>query len=195
MNDQVWDTRTRLLAAAETIIVENGITGLSVRKVGDRAGLNPTLVTYHFKGIARLLDELVQRNMQPIMQGWEAVEPGLSLDEALEAWLKPMLLPAAFTPGGRALVVLDEIGAHGDEEQRLSVLGPMEQFSIRLRQVFAPHCPHLDDVELRARVRFISGGVLGPPPRSHGAPVLGEAGRALDDLDLLMRFSRAALTG
>lgn len=180
--------------------MERGITGLSVRKVGEGAGVNPTLVTYHFKSIARLLEELCQLNLQPILQGWEGVAAGKPFDENLRQWLEPMLSPAAFTPGGRALVVLDEIAAHGEGAVRAEVLSKMEAFSIRLRQVLAADCPALDDTELRARLRFISGSVLGPPPRSHGAPALEGQGkdgsvRMLDDLDYLHRFARAALTG
>ena len=186
------DTRGRLLAAAEGVIVRHGLTGLSVRRVGEAAGLNPTLVTYHFKGIGGLLEELCRCNLQPVLAGWAQVRAGDPLDAILQAWLGPMLRPAAFTPGGRALVVLDEIAAHGEGDLRQLVLEEMEGFSRRLRAVLAPHCPHLDEATLRARLRFISGAVLGPPPRSHGAPAL-EDGRALDDLAFLLPFARAAL--
>ncbi len=195
MSGSTLDTRTKLLAAAEGILVERGITGLSVRKVGEAAGVNPTLVTYHFKSIANLLDELCQLNLRPIMQGWEAVEAGKPFEEKLRCWLEPMLAPAAFTPGGRALVVLDEIAAHGEGELRQQVLSEMEQFSLRLRRLLAADCPHLDDTELRARLRFISAALIGPPPRSHGAPMLGGTGKALDDIEFLMRFAKAALAG
>jgi hypothetical protein len=36
-------TRTALLAAAEAMLVEQGVNALSVRRVGEAAGLNPTL--------------------------------------------------------------------------------------------------------------------------------------------------------
>ncbi|MFC3098670.1 TetR/AcrR family transcriptional regulator [Alteraurantiacibacter palmitatis] len=185
-------TREKLLAAAERIVVERGLTGLSVRRVGEAAGMNPTLVTYHFKGVGGLLDELCRCNLDPVLADWQAVRAGDPLDTVLEAWLRPMQRPAAFTPDGRALVVLDEIAAHGTGALRQQVLAAMEQFIRNLREALAPHCPHLSPEELRARLRFISGAVLGPPPRSHGAPVLDD-GRALDDLVFLLRFARAAL--
>ena len=49
-------------------------------------------------------------------------------------------------------------------------------------------------MELRARLRFISGAALGPPPRTHGAPQLPD-GKALDDPDFLLAFAKAALAG
>lgn len=188
------DTRTRLLAAAEHLLVARGITGVSVRKVGEEAGVNATLVTYHFGSIAGLLEELCRCNMEPILADWSLVPADGDLPAILRAWLLPMLRPSAFTDGGRALVVLDEIAAHGEGEIRAKVLREMEGFAHALRLILAPHLPHLEDDELRARLRFISGAVLGPPPRSHGAPRFA-SGRGADDIEYLLRFAQAALTG
>jgi AcrR family transcriptional regulator len=187
-------TSDRLLAAAEGILVERGVTGLSVRKVGERAGVNPTLVTYHFKTIENLLLELAARNLAPILAQWDGIAPGMPLEEVLHRWLLPMQAPASFTPDGRALVVLDELAAHGEGAPRKRVIAAMEAFVTRLREAVQPHCPHLSTGELRARLRFISGAVLGPPPRTHGAPSLPD-GTALDDPAYLLAFARAALAG
>lgn len=191
-------TRDVLLAAAEGILVEKGVNAISVRKVGEAAGLSPALVTYHFKSILNLLDELCQLNLDPILEDWKVIgaeaESGeTALDEVLQAWLAPMLRQAAFTPRGRALVVLDEIAARGEASLSGRVLAAMQEFSARLRGALSPLVPHLSDHELRARVRFISAAVLGPPPRGHSyAPT--EAG-AFDDLKYLVPFARAALSG
>lgn len=187
-------TGDRLLAAAERILVERGVTGLSVRKVGDLAGVNPTLVTYHFKTIENLLLELAQRNLDPILASWQAIAPGMELDEVLCTWLQPMQHVACFTPNGRALWVLDELAAHGEGVPRQLVITAMADFSLVLRDAVQPHCPHLTADELRARLRFIAGAALGPPPRLHGIPRL-PGGRALDDLQFLLAFAHAALAG
>lgn len=186
-------TRIRLLAAAERILVEQGVNALSVRRIGDRAGLNPTLVTYHFKSILKLLDELCSLNLDPILAEWRKIDPermaGRTLDELLHAWLEPMLHPAAFTPGGRALIVLDEIASHGEPALQAKVLGAMDEFVPRLLATMAPLVPQLPEDALRARLRFISAAVLGPPPRIHSG------GSGLDELGYLVPFARAALTG
>jgi AcrR family transcriptional regulator len=187
-----------LLAAAEGILAEKGVNALSVRKVGDAAGLNPALVTYHFKSILNLLDELCTLNLDPILMDWRAIDPALGtasgeLEEVLRAWLAPMLRPAAFTPRGRALIVIDEIASHGEPALRDRVLTAMEQFSIRLRATLAPILPHLSEHELRARLRFISGAVLGPPPRIHTV-LPSDGARSLGDLAYLLPFARAALS-
>ncbi len=185
-----------LLSAAERILLQKGVNALSVRKVGDAAGLNPALVTYHFKSILKLLDELCSLNLDPILAEWQSIGPGskagIGLDDVLRAWLGPMLRPAAMTASGRALIVIDEIASHGEPALSDKVLGAMEEFSPRLRSAVAPFVQHLSAHELRARLRFISAAVLGPPPRNHVGQVRGE-GPALDDLDHLLRFARAAL--
>ncbi|WP_162925294.1 TetR/AcrR family transcriptional regulator [Aurantiacibacter odishensis] len=192
MSDQT--TSERLLSAAERILVERGVTGLSVRKVGEQAGVNPTLVTYHFGTVENLLVELARRNLDHILAKWQTISPDMEPGLLLETWLLPMQREACFTLGGRALAVLDEIAAHGEGEARRLVNDAMETFVPVLREAMAPHFPHLSPDELRARLRFISGAVLGPPPRIDGAPRL-PGGRALDDPSFLLAFARAALAG
>ena len=191
-------TRANLLAATERILVEQGVNALSVRRIGDAAGLNPTLVTYHFKSLLGLLDELCTLNLEPILRGWRAIDPRCAgvheLDEVLRLWLSPMLHRAAFTPSGRALAVLDEIAAHGEPALRARVLGEMEAFSLRLRAVLAPLLPGLSSHELRARLRFVAGAALGPPPRT-SSPTPTDGNKALDELTYLLPFARAALGG
>lgn len=188
------DTKQRLLAAAERIVVRNGVTGISVRKVGDSAGVNPTLVTYHFKSIENLLAELARQNLEQIIGEWNSIRPGMDLDDILSQWLRPMSAPARYTSGGRALVVVDELAAHGQGAPRDLVMTAMDEFVTRLRMSIERHCSHLSASELRARLRFISGAALGPPPRTHGPPTLPD-GKALDDPELLIAFARAALAG
>jgi AcrR family transcriptional regulator len=186
------------LAAAELIVVEQGVNALSVRRIGEAAGLNPTLVTYHFGGLYRLLDELCSLNLDPILNDWIEIggddEEEPTIDAVLRAWLTPMLRSAAFTPGGRALVVLDELATHGEAALKDKVLSAMETFAAQLRSVLAPFLPQLGEHELCARLRFLSGAALGPPPRVHIAPP-SDGSRPLDDLSYLLPFARAALTG
>lgn len=190
------DTRSALLAAAEMILVEQGVNALSVRKIGNAAGLNPTLVTYHFKSILNLLDELCSLNLDPMLEEWVMIgrkDPSqLDRDGILSAWLTGLLRPAAFTPDGRALVVMHEISSHGELELRSKTLAAMTEFGRRLHGALAPLVPALTEHELRARLRFISGSTLGPAPRAREkAP--SDGSRPLDDLDYLLPFARAAL--
>jgi len=49
-------TRARLLDATADTLREDGITGLSARRVAARAGVNQALIFYHFDTLAQLVD-------------------------------------------------------------------------------------------------------------------------------------------
>jgi len=182
-------TRTRLLEAAERILIEQGVHALTVRRVGTVSGLNGTLVTYHFGSVAGLLGELARCNMAPMLEQWRDLPPPAAGTRAiLAAWLNPLLNPAAFNPDGRALIVLDEIAAHGAAGLSAEVLAAMVGISERVRGALAPLLPHLSDHTLRARLRFIAGAALGPPPR---VPLPGTSDLA--SAELLLNFAEASL--
>lgn len=192
-------TSTKLLAAAEQVLLSAGVTGLTVRRVGEVSGLNPTLITYHFGTVAGLLDQLCEYNLAPMRAGWQGLDGGPAADPraVLRLWLAPLLAPAAFTPQGRALVVLDEIARHGEATLRERLFAEMAGVARRLRRSLAPHVTHLDDTELAARIRFIAGAALGPPPRSRAPDSVGgvAGGNAGGDaqLDALCRFAVSGL--
>ncbi|BBC72453.1 conserved hypothetical protein [Altererythrobacter sp. B11] len=189
-------TRLRLLAAAEQVILREGVTALTVRRVGEVSGLNPTLVTYHFGSVAGLLGELCECNLGPMREAWAALDQPeaeeFDTDELLRIWLGPLLAPAAFDRQGRALVVLDEIAAHGAPEPREAVWGEMAGVATRVHRLLAPRLPWLAAEETAARLRYIAGAALGPPPRrTQGADAAAQA----RELERLCRFAGAALGG
>lgn len=193
---QSTDTRTKLLAAAERILMEQGLTGVSVRKVGEAAGVNPALVAYHFHGIDGLLEQLCHHNLAAITHDWSVVDPAATppqdLDTVLSAWIEPMQKPAVFTGSGRTIDVLDEIVAHGSQQLRDSLLQELYRFTEILDAVLAPYCPKLGTEERRIRMRFIAGAVLGPPPR--GFVRRSENNNLpIDHISYLLPFARAAL--
>ncbi|WP_336977694.1 TetR/AcrR family transcriptional regulator [Altererythrobacter fulvus] len=198
--DMQGDTRTRLLEAAERVLIEEGVMALTMRRVGDVSGLNPTLITYHFGTVAMLLANLRDHNMGPMLEDWACLEDpipagGDPLDILLERWLRPLLAPACFTPSGRALVVLDEIAAHGEGETAARLVETMSEVADRFASLLTPHLPGLDRQELRWRLRFIAGAALGPPPRARLGPDERDPAMSEEALAALTRFCRAALTG
>lgn len=184
-------TRLKLLAAAEQVILAEGLTALTVRRVGEVSGQNPTLITYHFGTMGKLLDELCELNLTPMLDVWVDMDGRATTDPRglLRSWLAPLLAPAAFVPHGRALVVLDEIASHGDEAMRNRLFTEMAGVAQRVRRSLAPHLPQLSDAELQARLRYIAGAALGPPPRSRSL----ESADRLAELDALARFAAAGL--
>lgn len=194
------DTRSRLLQAAERILIEDGVRGLTTRRVGDLAGLNPTLITYHFGTVAALLGQLLDDNLAPMLRDLARIGDPVPasedmLDTKIRRWLAPFLAPAAYNPRGRMLVVLDEIAAHGEAEVSARLMTLMGEVADNVIAQLQPLLPDLAPEELRTRMRFIGGAALGPPPRSRLSldqddPKMGDAA-----LDALVRFARAGLTG
>ena len=188
------DTRQSLLAAAEQVLIEEGIQALSVRRIGTVSGLAPTLVTYHFGTMTSLLSQLCRLNLDPMLKAWEPLQQGqfATMRQLLEAWLTPLLFPCAFVRDGRALIVLDEIASRGDAEIREMLLASMMELSGKLQAALRPFVPHLSAQALRARVRFLSAAALGPPPRNRR--LAGERGSPpLDGIDHLLDFAVASL--
>lgn len=187
-------TRDRLLEAAERILIEQGVHALTVRRVGAVSALNATLITYHFQSISGLLAELCRLNLDPMVAEWRDLEEAPGFEPLLETWLRPLVRPAAFTPKGRALIVLDEIAAHGDPQLSAPLLQAMAGIGGRVHAALQPHLPGLPAHELAARLRFIAGAALGPPPRNRMLDP--RDGRApLDSLTHLLAFATAALRG
>lgn len=183
-------TRLKLLAAAEQVILAQGVHALTVRRVGEVSGLNPTLITYHFGTVAGLLEELCEANLAPVLHAWIGIDGGPADDPhtLLRQWLAPLLAPAALNPQGRALVVLDEIASHGEPAMRERLRQQMAGMAAKVRRSLAGHTAWLDDAELAARLRYVAGAALGPPPRSRSRDIAGE-----EELDQLCRFAAAAL--
>jgi AcrR family transcriptional regulator len=192
------ETRTRLLEAAERILIEEGVHALTVRRVGAVSGLNGTLITYHFGTVPGLLSELCRVNLDPMLKDWEGLNSkamkNSSLKTILEAWLGPLIRPSAFVKGGKSVIVFDEIASHGDPALSGQLLEAMLAVSRNVQKALKPHLPHLDSQELRARVRFISAACLGPPPRVRLSEQTATM-QPMDGLGYLLSFAEGALLG
>ena len=58
------NTRQALLDAAEGLLLEEGYTSVTSRRVGDRAGMNAALVHYYFESMDGLFVELFRRGAE-----------------------------------------------------------------------------------------------------------------------------------
>jgi AcrR family transcriptional regulator len=66
-------TTERLLAAAESIVLDTGAHAVSIRGIAARSGLNSALVSYHFDGIEGLLRRLLELNVDAICDSRDAL--------------------------------------------------------------------------------------------------------------------------
>ncbi len=78
-------TRAQLLDAAEQLLVEEGYTAVTSRRVGARAGLKPQLVHYYFRSMDDLFIEIFRRNAEVNLARFEKA---IAADGSLRALWK-----------------------------------------------------------------------------------------------------------
>jgi AcrR family transcriptional regulator len=64
-------TRTKLLDAAEHLLVQEGYAAVTSRRVGAEAGLKPQLVHYYFRTMDDLFLEVLRRRAEADLAGFE----------------------------------------------------------------------------------------------------------------------------
>ena len=90
------ETREQLVAAAERVFAERGWAGVTVRMIAADAGVNWSLVAYHFRGKEGLLAEVYRRhcvslNRERFRLLDDARQRGLELEAVIEAFVRPAL--------------------------------------------------------------------------------------------------------
>jgi AcrR family transcriptional regulator len=70
--DRADPTRERMQDAVEALIAESGYAGLTHRRVAARANAHPALLNYHFSTMTRLVDQVVARKANRLIEQWEA---------------------------------------------------------------------------------------------------------------------------
>lgn len=60
------DTKTKILDAAQTLIVELGAEKASMRKITEEAGVNVAAINYHFGSKDNLISAIVSRFLEPL---------------------------------------------------------------------------------------------------------------------------------
>ncbi len=197
-------TRQRLLAATETLVVREGVVALSVRRIANEAGVNSALIRYHFGDVEGLLRELAHLNAIQIRDArnrlLDALEgvPVPDLAASVDALVLPLWAPAALSLEQRAIVVLDEIYARATATLHEAIWREFASGVARVSDVLRRALGGPDEKALAWRIRFVTAAALDVPPRSTRA---GEHPRsAIYGLDTpeerlaqFRRFARQAL--
>ena len=95
MTSSHFNTKERILGAAEELFAQHGFAGTSLRQVTSRADVNIAAVNYHFGSKENLVNEVFRRRMDEMSANRLA-----ALKDALEKHpgeLEPIL--AAFVKG------------------------------------------------------------------------------------------------
>src|SRR4029077_20802183 len=79
---KVRKSRERIFSAAKTVLDRDGLPGLTIRKVADRAGLSPMAMYRHFADKDALLNAL----MDDGLAAWEKIARSIRAADPIE-WL------------------------------------------------------------------------------------------------------------
>ncbi len=161
-------TKDRILAAAEHLFAEKGLSGASLREITAAAEVNLASVHYHFGSKDGLVRELVMRRFAPInqarLEGLDRLEARHGPEPVpLEELLRVFLEPALRIFGGPGADFPRLIG-------RLH-LEPHPDLPIWMQEIFQPvlvrfgaamtrTLPHLDRGELLLRISFLVGSMI-----------------------------------
>ena len=163
--------RTKLLAAAEALIVEQGLHAVRTRELVARAGVNISLIAYYFGGVEALVLEVLRRNLDrftarqtELASTIDAKGPA-SPEVIITALLAPIQVSAAFTPDARASMVLQEIITHSTEASMMAE-GRLETSFRPLLARLVDACPHLSADAVIWRFCCVCGGAMSMSPRA-----------------------------
>jgi AcrR family transcriptional regulator len=202
---QERDTKTRILDAAEALLVEHGAERMSLRQITARADVNLAAVNYHFGGRQALIHAVVARHLDPLhahrLQALDECErQGGAPDcaQVLAALFAPALHRSRAHPG--FLRFLGRIYTDGDPDIASFLHDRYEAVNARFSAAFAAALPLLPPEELKLRLQFVLKAVAGVIAGIDLPNLLIEIGQqrprgsALSDADLLARLT-AMMTG
>ncbi|MFF3244210.1 TetR/AcrR family transcriptional regulator [Streptomyces sp. NPDC002870] len=202
-DDQREASRRRLLDAALGILAEDGYRGLTVKRVGDRAGVSRGMVNYHFTSKAGLVEAIVHDIRDVFVDRLQAM-PGYQRMTGLEAVLAKLgqYFSSLAEPGpgvrARALLVLlvEAVGSPGDTAHaplagQLDSLRTGVEDDIRRGVADGSIRPDLDPRAQAFVLESLARGVLLQYQLDPSRARLEEIGRAAHDTVLLALATRA----
>jgi AcrR family transcriptional regulator len=161
-----FSTRERILGVAETLFARHGFAGASLRQVTAAAKVNLAAVNYHFGSKESLIEEVFRRRLDELnrhrLAALAAVEAkaGRSLEDVLDAFIRPALEQSMDSAGGAAFVrVLARAYAEHDERLRKFLSDNYGHVLREFAAVFMRLLPHLDKEELYWRLDIVAGAL------------------------------------
>lgn len=165
------DTQLSLIDAAERIFARDGFEGASLREIMREAGANPAAVHYHFGGKEGLLEQVLDRVVEPITSGRLAALAALRSEQPVGPLPVRSLVAAFLRPDLEAIAALQARGpgraalighAYGQPTEHVRAL-MYRQFdpvgAAYFPEFFAALVDHDPDV-VRWRLRWAVVGVI-----------------------------------
>ncbi|MBK1826252.1 TetR/AcrR family transcriptional regulator [Haloferula rosea] len=201
-------TRQRLLESAQQLFAEQGFDRVSVRDITDRAGANVAAVNYHFRSREGLVEEVIERYINPInderLERLEKLERRFGskpapLEEILDAFIRPFVTQVRRSEMSEMLFYRLMGRIFGDLGGALpaSVEAGLRELLQRFGKAFSRSLPGVDREELTWRIHFMVGAMI--HTMAHGETLRRLSGDASGDpsmettLSRFIRFSAAGL--
>lgn len=158
------DTRSAILDAAERLMAEHGINGVSLRTILTEAGANAAALHYHYGSREDLITAILGRHgrrnnlrRREMLDALEARDHAPDIYDVVDAVVDPLLemLHQEKEAGRRFLRFLarlhsDRTNIHLEAEKKY-----FPDIRDRLARMLAKSCPHVPKAELRRRVTMM----------------------------------------
>ena len=164
------DTKTAILDAAETLFVEQGFEGASLRSVTSMANVNIAAIHYHFGSKDALVKAVLERRLSPINQErldllnaleLSCADRNLQLEDILRALFEPALKMTGFGGDSHSNIarLIGRLFSEPSHSLQLYLKARFqevfERFSAALRSVL----PDLPDLDFFWRIHFMMGAM------------------------------------
>ncbi len=197
-----FNTKDRILGAAEELFAQFGFAGTSLRQVTSRADVNIAAVNYHFGSkenlvnevFRRRMDEMSERRLSQLRQATEE-KPG-DLEAILAAFIQPALALTYDRHGSAFVRVLARAYAEKNDGLRKFLSDNYGQVLREFAKALAACLPSLAKEDLYLRLDFTAGALtyamadFGLIKRPAGVSDRAHADKAAQGL---IRFAAAGL--
>ena len=160
-----FNTKERILHAAEDLFAQHGFAGTSLRQVTSRADVNIAAVNYHFGSKENLVHEVFKHRMDEmsekrLSQLSKVLEKDpKDLESILLAFIQPALALTLDRHGGSFVRVLARAYAEKNEGLRNFLSENYGQVLRAFAQAIAHCLPNLSKEELYWRMDFMAGSL------------------------------------
>ncbi|MCY7354347.1 MAG: TetR family transcriptional regulator [Lysobacter sp.] len=161
-----FNTKDRILGAAESLFAQQGFAGTSLREVTSRADVNIAAVNYHFGSKENLINEVFRRRLDELserrlgaLQVAREQHPG-DLEWILAAFIEPALALSLDRHGGTAFVrVLARAYAEKDERLRQFVSEHYGHVMREFSKAISACLPDVSRESMGWRLDFVAGAL------------------------------------
>jgi AcrR family transcriptional regulator len=162
LNRDSFTTKDKILNSTEELMARNGFHATSIRRITKHAGVNTGSIHYHFSSKEKLFLAVCDRKLSKIneqrlalLSDYEAQASGPSLEEILEAFLRPPITFDHDNAGSFTRLMAHIYVEPGDHW--LPVFSMFEEVITRFREAFKSVLPDLSEEQHLWRFHLMIG--------------------------------------